>query len=210
LAQPGRNQKTMKLSLLIIYALFVACAFAQTQPPVFVDRYETTIGRITINCEVWTDERAHDWLAALEDVKLTSGLILDLRGMTGAAESEIPQLLGYCFDEQTMSSEDAARYREFLNGVTPYTKPLLLIYSEHVSNEVYNAIELLTQSRYDTETTTCALDCKMSRKPLRRFKRHVHRIELEQQDRMDRMFEGTPESPSTQGIATPQVEPKNK
>ena len=197
------------LPLLIIYILSCSLTFAQ-QPPVFVDRYETVIGRITITCDTWTGERERDWLAALEDVKLTSGLILDLRGMTGAAESEIPMLLGYCFDETRMSSEDAARYRQFLNGVTPYTKPLLLQYSESVSNEVYQAVELLTQSRYDTETTTCDLDCKMSRKPLRRFKRHVHRIELEQQERMDWMFEGAPDIQPVPPITTPQPEPKNK
>ena len=197
---------------LSILSILLACssAFAETPPPIFVDRYEVSIGRIIINCESWNSERDQDWKAALADVKLTSGLILDLRGMTGSAESEIPKLLGYFLDESTMSSEDAARYRQFLNGITPYTNPLLLIYSEYVLNEVYSAVMLLTQSRTYTEITTCDLDCKMSRQPLRRFKRYVHTIELEQQERMDRMFEGVPEPPPTPNYETPQAEPKNK
>ena len=195
---------------LSILSILVACSsvFAETPPPIFVDRYEVSIGRIIINCESWNSERDQDWKAALADVKLTSGLILDLRGMAESAELEIPKLLGYFFDEATMSSEDAARYRQFLNGTNPYTNPLLLLYSEYVSDEVYQAIMLLIQSRTYTEITTCDLDCKMSRKALRRFKRHIHTIELEQQERMDRMFEGAPKPPPTPNYETPQAEPK--
>ncbi len=201
-----------KPALLIIYiALACSHVLAETKPPVFVDRYETSIGRITINCDEWNCERASDWLTALEDVKLTSGLILDLRGMSGAAESEIPKLLGYFFDEQMMEPEDAALYREFLDGVTPYTNPLLVQHSEKASGYVLDSIELLKLSRTYIEISTCDLECKMSKQALRRFKRHVHTIELEQQDRMDWMFEGAPESqPPSQTPQTPQAEPTNK
>jgi hypothetical protein len=176
----------------VVAALLLVLQLSFAQPVeqgIVVDDYERTIGRITIHCTEWTADLDSSWQNSLDSIKLKEGLILDLRDMTGNADAKIPELLGYFFDEATMSADDIEQYRIFLNGITPYTGPLLLQLSENASPETSQAVNLFVESRANTELTTCDLDCRLSRAPMWHFREAIDRIRIRQQDRMDQFFE---------------------
>jgi hypothetical protein len=171
--------------------LAVQLSFAQpVEHGIAADDYEKWIGRITINCSEWTADLDSVWISALDSIKLKEGLILDLRAMTGNADAKIPELLGYFFDEATMSNDDVEQYRIFLNGMKPYTGPLLIQLSENASPETAQAVNLFIESRANTQLTTCDLDCRLSQAPMWHFRAAMDRIRVQQQERMDQFFEG--------------------
>jgi hypothetical protein len=175
------------------YALLFVCQLSYAQPVqhgIVVDNYEKWIGRITINCSEWTADLDSVWVTSLDSIKLKEGLILDLRAMNGNADAKVPELLGYFFDEATMSNDDVEQYRIFLNGVKPYTGPLLLQLSESASSETAQAVNLFVESRANTQLTTCDLDCRLSQAPMWHFRAAMDRIRIQQQERMDQFFEG--------------------
>jgi len=89
-----------------------------------------------------------------------------------------------------MSKYDVERYRIFLNGVKPYTGPMLIMLNENASTETARAVHLFVESRGNTELTTCDLDCRLSRAPMWHFRAAIDRIRIQQQERMDQFFDG--------------------
>jgi hypothetical protein len=188
-----KMKKRSKNNIIRLSALLFCFQISLAQPVVHgivFDNYEKWIGRITIHCSDWTTDLDSVWIGALDSIKLKEGLILDLRAVTGNADAKIPELLGYFFDEATMSNDDVEQYHKFLNGVKPYTGPLLVQLNENASPVTAQAVNLFVESRANTELTTCDLDCRLSRAPMWHFRAAMDRIRIQQQDRMDQFLEG--------------------